>query len=200
LTHFKLARALAVGGLCLIASTSAVSAQSQLQRQAPHKAKVKAPTVVVPAGYPQTLVVQKLGIKAPVESLDLTKKSEKDAPHRWGDVAWYDRGPKPGAVGRASMFGHLDSYCCPAIFWKLKSLRAGDLVQVYYKKGKPLTFRVQWGTQYLNNKLPLKFMFGRTSEHGLMLVTCTGVFHKSTGYDRKWLVYTRLVLPNGKVG
>jgi hypothetical protein len=156
--------------------------------------------VVVPAGLPQTLVIQKLGVKAPVESLDLTKKSEKDAPHRWGDVAWYNRGPKPGQMGRASIFGHLDSYCCPAVFWKLKYLRPGDLVQVYYKRGKPLTFRVQWGTQYLNNKLPLKFLFGRTQEHGLALMTCAGVFHKSTGYDRKWLVYTRLVLPNGKVG
>lgn len=200
MTHFKLAKALALSGVCLIASTSGVGAKSQPHRQAPHRARVKNSAIYIPAGYPKVVAIQKLGVKAPVESLDLTKKAEKDAPHRWGDVAWYDRGPKPGAVGRASVFGHLDSYCCPAVFWKLKYLRRGDQVQVYYKTGKPLTFRVQWGTQYLDSKLPLKFMFGRTQERGLVLMTCTGVFHKGKGYDRKWIVYARMVLPNGKLG
>jgi sortase A len=199
-TQFKLAKALALSGLCLIASASGVAAKSQPPRQAQHRAQVKKPAIVIPAGIPKTVVIQKIGVKAPVESLDLTKKSEKDAPNRWGDVAWYNRGPRPGAVGRASIFGHLDSYCCPAVFWKLKYLRAGDQVQVYYKTGKALTFRVQWGNQYLNSKLPLKFMFGRTPERGLILMTCTGVFHKSSGYDRKWLVYARVVLANGKIG
>jgi hypothetical protein len=189
-----------LSGLFLVASVSNVAAKSQTPRQAPHRAHVKKPVIVIPGGAPRTLLIQKLGVKAPVESLDLTKKSEKDAPNRWGDVAWYNRGPRPGEQGRASMFGHLDSYCCPAVFWKLKYLRAGDQVQVYYRTGKPLTFRVQWGTQYLNSKLPLKFMFGRTQERGLILMTCTGVFHKATGYDRKWIVYARVVLPNGKIG
>lgn len=195
MTQFRFVRALALGGLCLVASVSGVDAKAQ-----PHRVQVKKPVIYVPAGYPKTVVIQKIGVKAPVESLDLSKKSEKDAPNRWGDVAWYDRGPKPGMQGRASIFGHLDSYCCPAVFWKLKYLRPGDQVQVYYKTGKPLTFRVQWGSQYLNSKLPMKFMFGRTTERGLVLMTCTGVFHKKTGYDRKWIVYARVVLPNGKIG
>jgi sortase A len=199
-THSRLVRALALSGLFLVGSTSGVVAKTQVVRQAPHKAQVKKPAITVPAGLPRTLTIAKIGVKAPVESLDLTKKSEKDAPHRWGDVAWYNRSPRPGAVGRAAVFGHLDSYCCPAVFWKLKALRAGDLVQVNYKTGKPLTFRVQWSTQYLDSKLPMKFIFGRTTERGLVLTTCAGVFHKATGYDRKWIVYARVVLPNGKLG
>jgi hypothetical protein len=31
-------------------------------------------------------------------------------------------------------------------------------------------------------------------------MTCAGVFHKGKGYDRKFVVYARLVLPNGKLG
>lgn len=177
-----------------------MAARSQVARPAPHRSHAKKTAIAIPAGVPRTVVIQKIGVRAPVESLDLSKKSEKDAPNRWGDVAWYNRGPKPGSVGRAAIFGHLDSYCCPAVFWKLKTLRPGDQVQVYYKTGKPLTFRVQWGNQYLNTKLPLKFIFGQTKERGLVLLTCTGVFHKATGYDRKWIVYARMVLPNGKLG
>ena len=201
--HSSVARTVVLGGLAFFASISAVSAvgaQNQAPRSAPHRAQIKKPVLVVPSGTPQRVVIKKIGVVAPVESLDLTKKSEKDAPHRWGDVAWYNRGPKPGQTGRASVFGHLDSYCCPAVFWRLKDLRPGDTVQVYYKTGQPLTFKVQWGNQYLNSKLPLKFLFGQTSERGLALLTCTGVFHKKSGYDRKWIVYARVVLPNGKVG
>ena len=47
---------------------------------------------------------------------------------------------------------------------------------------------------YPNNKLPMKFMFATTRERGLILITCTGVFHRDgTGYDHKRLVYARLI-------
>ena len=195
MTYLKLARGLALGVACMLASVSGVAAQGNVKHR--HTA---GSTVAVPKGFPTTLTIQKIGVKAPVEALDLSKKANKDAPLRWGDVAWYSRTARPGDAGRATMFGHLDSYCCPAVFWKLKYLHAGDQVQVNYKTGRPLTFRVQWSNQYLNSKLPTKFIFGGTTERGLVLITCTGVFHKATGYDRKWIVYARLVLPNGKVG
>jgi len=158
-------------------------------------------TVTVPSGWPKSLTIQKIGVKAPVEGVDLAKASEFHAPAKWSDVAWYTRGPRPGEVGRATIYGHLDSTCCPAIFYKLKDLKAGDTVQVTYAKGRPLTFRVLWQGIFANTKLPIKFLYGGSTEHGLVLFTCTGVFRRDgTGYDHKLIVYARLVLPNGKLG
>lgn len=158
-------------------------------------------TVTVPRGWPKSLTIQKIGVKAPVEAVDYSKASEVHSPARWGDVAWYTRGPRPGEVGRASIYGHVDSYCCPAIFYKLKDLKAGDTVQVTYAKGRPLTFRVLWQGMFANTKLPIKFLYGASSEHGLVLFTCSGVFHRDgTGYDHKLILYARLVLSNGKLG
>jgi hypothetical protein len=164
-------------------------------------AGASSPTNPVPAGWPKTLIIPRMHLVAPVESLDLTKSSEQMAPFKWGDVAWYNRGPRPGDVGRATMFGHLDSYCCPAAFYLLKDLRAGDTIKVAYRNGKTLTFRVMWQASYPNQKVPLNFMFGRVRERGLNLMTCGGIFHPGAGgYDHKLLVYARLVLPSGQLG
>jgi len=158
-------------------------------------------TVTVPRGWPTSLMIQKMGVKARVEGVDLSKAIQVHAPAKWGDVAWYTRGPRPGEVGRASIYGHLDSYCCPAVFYKLKYLKAGDTVQVVYAKGRPLTFKVMWQGVFANTNLPIKFLYGGSTEHGLVLYTCSGVFHRDgTGYDHKLIVYARLVLPNGKLG
>jgi sortase (surface protein transpeptidase) len=157
--------------------------------------------LTLPKGWPQRLIIPSIGIAAPVESLAFTRAADAGAPYKWGDVAWYDRGPKPGDLGRANIFGHLDSTCCPAVFYRLKDLKPGDTLQVAYKHGRPLVFRVLWQATYPNNKIPLNFLFGQVNERGLVLMTCTGVFHRDgTGYDHKLVVYARLVLPNGKLG
>jgi hypothetical protein len=159
------------------------------------------PPLTLPQGWPQRLVIPSIHVSATVESLAFTRPQDAKAPYNWGDVAWYDRGPRPGENGRANIFGHLDSTCCPAVFYLLKNLKAGNTVQVSYKKGKPLTFRVLWQATYANNKLPTKFLFGAVHERGLVLMTCAGAFHRDgTGYDHKLIVYARLVLPNGKLG
>jgi hypothetical protein len=37
-------------------------------------------------------------------------------------------------------------------------------------------------------------MYGPTTDHGLMLVTCAGIFHRDgTGYDHRLMVYATLV-------
>jgi hypothetical protein len=116
-------------------------------------------------------------------------------------VAWYSRGARPGDIGRATIFGHLDSYCCPAVFWRLGTLQPGSIVRVTYRGGRSLTFRVLWHQTYLNKDLPLKWLYGPVQERGLALITCAGVFHTDgTGYDHKLMVYARLVLPSGRLG
>jgi sortase A len=147
-----------------------------------------------PPGWPQAVVVPRLSVVALIEPVAMTNAADTEAPHRMNDVAWYSRGHRPGDRGRAEIFGHLDSICCPAIFYHLRTMKAGDLIQVRYKTGKPLTFRVRWQATYLRTRMPLSFMYGPTTDHGLMLVTCAGVFHRDgTGYDHRLMVYATLV-------
>jgi sortase A len=150
--------------------------------------------VKAPPGWPQVVSLARLSVVAKIEPIAMKRMSDIDAPHRMDEVAWYSRGHRPGDRGRAEIFGHLDSTCCPAIFYHLRDMKKGDLVQVQYKTGKPLTFRVRWQATYLRTHMPLAFMYGPTTDHGLMLVTCAGIFHRDgTGYDHRLMVYATLV-------
>jgi sortase (surface protein transpeptidase) len=170
-----------------------------------HPATKKSKTTPVafkpPGGWPRVLYVPKIAVSAPVESLGFNRPNDAHAPYQWGDVAWYDRGPKPGEYGNAAIFGHVDSTCCPAVFYEIAKLGPGDIVEVKYKAGSTLKFRVMWQHTYLNDQLPLKFIFGTFSgPRAVLLVTCTGAFQLKSGYDHKRVVYARLILPNGKLG
>jgi sortase A len=169
---------------------------------APRKKTHQTVKVKLPAGWPTKIVIPKIKVNAPVESLDLSKHLPQAAPFRWGDVAWYDRGPKPGQVGHAAIFGHVDSTCCPAVFWFLKDLKAGDVVEAAYKKGNPVKFRVMWSESYSDLQLPIKFLFGASKQRAMVLVTCAGIYRGVAhgGYDHKLVVYARMILPNGKLG
>lgn len=156
---------------------------------------------LVPPGWPKLLAIPRINVKAPIESIAFNRVADLSAPYRWGDAAWYSRGPRPGDPGRAAIVGHLDSYCCPAIFWELSTLQPGDAIQVAYRTRQTLTFKVMWKHVYLNDQLPVGWMFTPTHERGLALITCAGVFHRDgTGYDHKLLVYARLLLPSGRLG
>jgi hypothetical protein len=147
-----------------------------------------------PPGWPQLVAVPRLSVAAKIEPVAMTNPADDEAPHRMTEVAWYSRGHRPGDRGRAEIFGHLDSLCCPAIFYQLRTMKPGDLVQVRYRTGKPLTFRVRWQATYPRTHMPLSFMYGPTTDHGLMLVTCAGLFHRDgTGYDHRLMVYATLV-------
>jgi hypothetical protein len=147
-----------------------------------------------PPGWPQVVSVPRMSVVAKIEAIAMTKAADVEAPYRLDEVAWYSRGHRPGDRGRAEIFGHLDSTCCPAIFYHLRDMKPGDLVQVQYKTGRPLTFRVRWQASYPRTHMPLAFMYGPTTDHGLMLVTCAGTFHRDgTGYDQRLMVYATLV-------
>jgi hypothetical protein len=157
---------------------------------------------LVPPGRPLTVMIPKIAVTASLESVPLSSDRDVHAPFKWADAGWFSRGPRPGAVGRAVIFGHLDSTCCPAVFWNLGTLQAGDTVQVRYADGRMLTFRVLWQHIYANSSLPIQWLFGGgKGPRALILFTCAGIFHTDgTGYDHKLVVYARLVLPNGQLG
>lgn len=165
------------------------------------KPPASTPIIQLPAGWPTALIIPKLAVRANIESLTLMNPSDLHAPYKWEDVAWYDLGPKPGALGHSVIFGHLDSYCCPAVFYHLDALAPGDRFQVQYRSGQTVTFQVVWNHTYLDNALPTGIMYGHARQRTLALATCTGIFHRDgTGYDHRIVVYARLVLPNGQLG
>lgn len=145
---------------------------------------------------PQSLIIPSIHLRAPVESVSFNKPADSKAPFHWGDVAWYNRGPLPGELGHALIYGHFDSYCCPAAFFLLRTLKKGASVTVVFPGNKSRTFIVRWSASYWDSKLPIKFMYGPSSDRGLLLITCAGAFHPDgTGYDHQLMVYATMPAP-----
>ena len=118
-----------------------------------------------------------------------------EIPTNFTDVAWYNGGPRPGMPGSAVIDGHLDGKDVPqAVFYNLKLLQPGDLVEVVDDTGDVLQFRVVGSKIYGYDTTTTDIFSGDTSKAGLNLITCTGDWDKNEKiYTERLVVFTERV-------
>ena len=152
---------------------------------------------------PVQLRIPHMNIDAPVINVGKTASGAMDAPVSqainspyWTSVFWYDLGAAPGQAGNAVIAGHVDRVGGdPAIFWTLSSLGPGDDVYVITASRQSLHFVVDRVVAYPANtpsEEAINAVFGRTTEHHLNLITCSGVW-TGNGYDQRLVVFTTQV-------
>jgi hypothetical protein len=150
-----------------------------------------------PPILPAYLIIPAIGLNARIEPVGVQPDGDLATPPRdpWDDVGWDDLGPAPGQQGSAVIDGHLDrpgGY--PAVFWNLRDLQVGDVVQVINTVGKALQFRVTLIAYYPPDEAPIQDIFGNQSGTYLNLITCAGDWipsqHQTT---LRLVVYTTLV-------
>ena len=106
---------------------------------------------------------------------------------------WFRLGPAPGQVGSAVILGHVDSYLGPGVFFQLRTLAAGDQVDVDLADGVTAQFTVDSVAMYSKPQFPAQRVYGSHGSSALQLVTCGGVFDHQTGsYLSNIVVYTSL--------
>jgi sortase (surface protein transpeptidase) len=117
-----------------------------------------------------------------------------EVPSAWDTAGWYDQGPRPGQPGPAVLLGHVDSKTGPAVFYRLRELRPGEIVRVGLTDGRTLVFRVQRTERYPKDKFPTEAVYFPTLDRGLRLITCGGDFDYAKGsYVDNIVVYATLV-------
>ncbi len=121
------------------------------------------------------LKIPRIGIDAAVESVGTSPDGAMDVPQNLDDVAWFNLGPRPGAVGSAVIDGHSGwSHGIPAVFDNLYTIQKGDTILVQDQNGITTTFVVRDVKTY-DPKANASAVF--TSSDGkthLNLITCTG--------------------------
>lgn len=155
-------------------------------------------TSVVPAGLarsrPVRLVVPSLGISTSVGQLGLQANGQVQVPSSVHTVGWFHLGPSPGQLGSSVILGHVDSYRGPGVFFDIKSLPAGALIEVVLDDGVTGLFRVLRVVQYAKTKFPDALVYATSGARLLNLVTCGGTFNHLTGsYESNIVVFSRLV-------
>lgn len=142
---------------------------------------------------PERIIIPEIGVNAKVIDLGLNPDGTLEVPENYAETGWWSGGSKPGEKGSAVIVGHLDSKTSPAVFYKLPSLKAGDLIKVTDTNGKIVNFKVERLKQVPKDNFPTKEVYTMSGEPSLRLVTCGGKFNRSSGhYQDNVIVFASL--------
>lgn len=110
-------------------------------------------------------------------------------------ASWYDQSPTSGERGPSILLGHVNATGGgPGVFADLRSLEAGDEINVVREDGTTAVFAVDRGEQYMKDNFPTLEVYGNTDAAELRLITCDG-YNPDTGeFDDNYVVYATLVL------
>lgn len=158
-----------------------------------------ASTIVQPVlrhdAAPVRLRIAAVGIDAPVVPVGVRDDGLMDIPPSAHTVGWFAPGYRPGEAGNAVLAGHLDRESGrPAVFWDLRRLRPGDIVELERADGSVLRYRVTHRKTYAIRDVPMNDIFGSHMGSRLNLVTCNGAWQEQLAtYNRRLVVYTEHV-------
>ena len=137
---------------------------------------------------PVSLAIDRLRLDGPLAELSVAENGELLAPDDPEQAGWYAAGVVPGDVGPAVIGGHVDSRRGPGVFYRLRSLRPGDPVEVVRSDGQLARFRVTTVREVPKVDFPTVAVYGPTPRPELRLITCGGRF------DRQARSYTENVV------
>jgi sortase (surface protein transpeptidase) len=134
---------------------------------------------------PVRLEIPAIGVATPLQRLGRAGDGTVEVPYgpdKWDVAGWYAAGTRPGDPGSAVILGHVDSTAGPAVFYRLRALRPGDRVEVVRAGGSRVAFTVERVERYPKRRFPTADVYYPTLEPKLRLVTCGGVFDRSTDH------------------
>lgn len=155
---------------------------------------VPAPSDGVSGPAPVALRIPALGVDESLITLGLNSDETVEVPADYDKPGWYKFGPAPGQLGSAVILGHVDSHEGPAVFHRLKNLKAGDSVEVSLTDGNVARFAVTKVETYPKTEFPAEQVYGSHGDQTLQLVTCGGEFDPhARSYLSNVVAYTSLV-------
>jgi LPXTG-site transpeptidase (sortase) family protein len=156
-----------------------------------------APALPVPSADAQLarLVIPSAKVNHRFVVRGLTPRREMEDPGGKDDVAWYNFSALPGHGSNAVLSGHVDWYTGqPGVFWYLRDLEEGDEVQVHYSDGLILAYRVTRIEVFGADDAPVAEITAPTATDTLTMITCDGVFSKSSkDYTKRRVVWAERV-------
>lgn len=148
----------------------------------------------VARSLPVELQIPAIGVSVSLSALGLNSTGTVQVPTDYNQPGWYELGPTPGQVGSAVILGHVDTFQGPAVFFRLRTLEAGNQVDVTLADGAVARFAVGTVAEYVKAQFPDQEVYSSHGYSGLQLVTCGGAFDSQTGhYLSNIVVYTTLV-------
>ncbi len=148
------------------------------------------------------LIVDKAEIDAPVIQKGIDAQGVMQSPDNAYDTAWYDFSAHPGFGGNAVFAGHVDYIRVgKAVFWNLKDLESGDLIQVRLQDGTVYKYAVNFKQQFDAATAPVDQIVGPTPNETVTLITCGGTFNPATHqYDKRLVIRAERIADTAPAG
>jgi Sortase domain len=143
---------------------------------------------------PRSIRIPAIGVTARVIPLALNPDGTMQTPRDFSVTGWYKPWREPGERGSAVITGHVDSVDGPAVFYRLRDLRRGNIITIGRADGSIVRFRIEGLERWPKAEFPTQRVFRPTRISTLRLVTCSGNFDASTGhYVDNTIVYAARV-------
>ncbi len=177
-----------------VATSPPTSATKPAPARTVEPAKHPVAALAAARSVPVFLRIPAIGVAVSLSTLGLNPDGTVQVPTDFQQPGWYRLGPSPGQIGSAVILGHVDSYQGPAVFFQVRSLRAGDPVEVSLADGVVARFVVTTVAMYSKAQFPAQQVYASHGYCALQLVTCGGQFDGATGhYLSNIVAYTSLV-------
>jgi LPXTG-site transpeptidase (sortase) family protein len=128
---------------------------------------------------PTSFKIPSINIISKFEYVGINRYSEMDVPKGPADVAWYNMGPIPGAIGSSVVAGHSGwKNGIPAVFDNLYKIKVGDKIYIENANGQVVTFVVKKIRNYKPDADAYNIFNSNDGIAHLNLITCTGDWDK----------------------
>lgn len=137
-----------------------------------------------PPVAPTRMAIPSLYLDAPVIPLGLTSGNQPDVPKRPDQVAWYPVfSATPGRADNTVFTGHVDWQTpsgapIPGVFYRLREMQIGDLIEVTLEDGNKLQYRVRANVATEYNDPKIVDVMQSTGKDVITVITCGGAWIK----------------------
>lgn len=139
--------------------------------------------------------IPKLGVLARVLQVGKTNSGALATPTNVFDTAWYKNSAKPGQPGATVIDGHVSSWTTNGVFYGIKTLAAGDNIEIEKGDGTKLEYTVAQTIAYPVDAVDMKALMKPVAagQSGLNLLTCSGKYDSKSGeFTQRIAVYATL--------
>jgi sortase (surface protein transpeptidase) len=126
------------------------------------------------------MIIEKIGVDAPVVVLGLDENQVPEVPSGPDEVAWYDWSSKPGWGSNAVFSGHVDwtIYGQPVVgvFYYLHDVGLDDEIKIVLDDGTEYRYVVTGNQAIEDNDPKALAVMGATPNDAITLITCGGTW------------------------
>lgn len=145
---------------------------------------------------PRYIKIPKLGVNARVMQAGVKSDGSLGTPSNVYDAAWYTGSSKPGQPGAMLIDGHVSSWTTRGVFYGLKRLVAGDIIQIQRGDGQVFAYKVVKTQTYPDNNVDMQAAVRPVTpgKPGLNLITCTGRVKPGTSeFNQRIIVFAEQI-------